>query len=541
MNKIIFKISKNLLTISLLNKETKTEDLNNTNIIDTKEILFSEDYISTNLDLVSSFLNVIIIKREVSRVIIKDYDIIPTILKIINLIPSIKDLFIKPEKSINYEMFLLLLDNKYLESINVYDIPQYLVERLDVNKGLDITIRSEILFISKFMEDNKLNTYSDIFYKKYIIINRIFDDNEKNEFETFMNINKYLKVIEFIYLNEETFNYISEYILNHHLENIKLIFNEETLDLEKTYPYIIKFKKKYERILKERNIILKINYSDNYKKNNFLKQLNLNFIKVSLISIIIVVLGMMSINIYKNYSDQEQYTNIENDLNKIMNTIEDNPEQENDFEIIEPTDEDLTTTTTTTSIYQKKYEKVFDQLLNINKDTVGWLTVNNTNIDYPVVQSNDNDYYLKRDYYKQKNRHGWIFVDYRNSIDELDRNTIIYGHNLANQTMFGTLRYSLNSSWYKKTKNQIITFNTTEKNMKWQIISIYKVPVTTDYLLVTFKTDDEYLNFLKMITKRSIYDFKQTYDANTKILTLSTCSNGHKQRLVVHAKLITED
>ena len=132
-------------------------------------------------------------------------------------------------------------------------------------------------------------------------------------------------------------------------------------------------------------------------------------------------------------------------------------------------------------------------------------------------------------------------MDYRNNIDELSKNTLIYGHNLANQKMFGTLRYALNSYWYKKAKNQIITFNTTKENMKWQIFSIYTIPVTTDYLETEFNSDGDYLSFLNMLSKRSIYDFKQTLTAEDKILTLSTCSNGTKNRLVVHAKLIKED
>ena len=70
-NKIVFKINKNILSVSLYKKELPYENLNNTNVIDTKEIIFSEDYINENIDLVSSFLNVIIIKREVNKVIIK--------------------------------------------------------------------------------------------------------------------------------------------------------------------------------------------------------------------------------------------------------------------------------------------------------------------------------------------------------------------------------------------------------------------------------------------------------------------------------------
>ena len=140
MDKIMFKITKNYLTVSLLKKDLPKENLNNTNVIDTKEIVFSKDYIFANQDLVTSFLNVIILKRNVTKAIINDYEIIEFILKIINYIPNIKELNIKPDKTINYNIFLLLLENKYLESISVYDIPGYLLERLDVNKDLKIEI-----------------------------------------------------------------------------------------------------------------------------------------------------------------------------------------------------------------------------------------------------------------------------------------------------------------------------------------------------------------------------------------------------------------
>ena len=543
MNKIVFKISKNNLSAALYSKDIK-EDLNNTNVIDTKEIYFSTLYIKENLELVSSFLNVIILKQNIHKVTIKDYDIIFPVLDIISLIPSIKELYIKPDKVLTYEMFLKILDNEYLTYINAYDIPKYLLERLDLTKQIDIDLRSEILFTSNFMESNKLNTYSDIYYKKSIIIDKDFLDTDTNDFLTFLNINKYLKQIEFSYFSNDLFELITNELLRLDIHNIKIIFNEQTLDIKRIYKPINDFKTKHEKSLKERNIIFKINYSDEYKKNNIFKQLNLNIIKGSLITIILAVILMIGINTYRNLNDNKQSDLIENDIKNIINdmTSTTTTTKNNDIEYIEPNSDDMEIiNSTTTSIYDIKYEMVFEKLLAINKDTVGWLTVNHTNIDYPVVLYKNNDYYLKKDYYQNNNRHGWIFMDYRNSIEHLGRNTIIYGHNLANQKMFGTLRYALNSSWYTKSSNQIITFNTLYTNMKWQIFSIYKVPVTNDYLTTDFRNNDEYLEFLNMIKSRSIYDFKQELTIDDKILTLSTCSNGHDQRLVVHAKLINEN
>ncbi len=541
MNKIVFKIVKNEIIVSLLNKDIK-ENLNNTNVISTKETYFSIKYINENLELVSSFLNVIIIKNNIHKCIINDKEATLITLKLINETNKIDEIILNYDESLKYDEFLEILNNKTLKNIELYDIPSYLLEQIDTNKDLQIRVRNEILFVSNFMSINKINTYSDIFYKKEIIIPE-FKEKDYTDFEDFMKINKYLKVLEFKYFSKKQFEFIFNIIIKMNLKNIRIIFDEKDVNLNNIIEYITKLKKDNEDFIKLSNINFKINYSNEYKKKNMFKQINLNVIKFSLLLVILSVGTMMLINLYVNYSDTEKYDNIENDLNKIKLDL-DIPTNNNEEEIIyiEPNNDDkervTITTSTTTTIYDVKYEKVFEKLLEINDDTVGWLTVNNTKIDYPVVKSTDNDYYLYRDYYKNKNRHGWIYMDYRNNVEDLSDNTIIFGHNLSNQKMFGTLRYVTNPSWYKKSSNQIITFNTTKENMKWQIISIYKIPVTNDYLIANFASPDKKLEFLKMVVERSIYNFNATYDENTKILTLSTCSNGSKERLVVHAKLI---
>ncbi|MBP3444531.1 MAG: class B sortase [Bacilli bacterium] len=544
MNKIVFKIVKNEIIVSLLNKDFK-ENLNNTNVINTKETYFSINYINENVELVSSFLNVIIIKNNIHKFIVNNEEATLITLKIIKNINKIDEIYLNYDNTLKYDEFIELLNNNYLKVINLFDIPNYLLEMIDVNKNLKVTIRNEILFTSNFMEINNINTYSDIFYKKEIYINE-FKDRDYLDFDSFIQINKYLKIINFNYFSKRQFDYIFNKLIKLNLKNIKINFNEGNINIQNVVEYINKVKKEKEDFILTNNINFKINYSKEFKKNNMFKQINLNFIKISLLFVILSVTLMMSVNLYRNYSDTKKYDDIENDLQKIKLDLDipENNNHDKDITFIEPNDDDkervtlTTTTTTTTTIYDVKYEKVFEKLKEINNDTVGWLTVNNTKIDYPVVQSTDNDYYLYRDYYKNKNRHGWIYMDYRNNIEDLSDNTIIFGHNLANQKMFGTLRYVTNPSWYKKSSNQIITFNTTKANMKWQIISIYKIPVTNDYLVANFASSEDKLNFLDMITQRSIYDFNATYDENTKIITLSTCSNGSKDRLVVHAKLI---
>lgn len=539
MIKIVFKVNGNCINAYKLLKDTPKEDLNKTNVIDTKELVFSDVYIKNNLELVSSFLNVIIIKRKINTVCIRDFELITIILDIINTIPNITNLIIKPDESINYDIFLKLLDNNYLENLEVYDFPRILLDRLDTNKKIVVKTRTEILFVSNFMKVNNLNTYSDIYYKKNIVISD-FTSDDKNDIVTFIKINKYLKEINFKNFSVSAFDFMMNLLIQNAKEDIKISFEYDNLK-DTDINVISKYKKVNERLLLNANITFKINYSEEYRRNNLFKQININFIKVSLGAVILVIIFMIGINYYKNYVDEQHYLGIENNLKEIIKVNQKKTEEENPLDVIEPGDEDFTTTTTTTTtVYDIQYEKVFSTLQEINKDTVGWLTVNNTRIDYPVVQAKDNDYYLRRDYYQNKNRHGWIFMDYRNNPDELNENTIIYGHNLANQTMFGTLRYALNSYWYKKSANQIITFNTPNENMKFQIFSIYTIPTTNDYLDITFPTTDAYQAYIDLVKGRSIYDFNIEVATDDKILTLSTCANGNDKRLVIHAKLIKE-
>ena len=179
----------------------------------------------------------------------------------------------------------------------------------------------------------------------------------------------------------------------------------------------------------------------------------------------------------------------------------------------------------------------FSNLRKTNSDVIGWIQVPETNVNYPFVQANDNDYYLHHAFDKKRNSAGWIFLDYRNDLENLNQNTIIYGHGRYDRTMFGSLKNLLKSSWLKNTDNHIIKLSTEYQNTLWQIFSVYHIPTTGDYLTTVFATEEEYQKFLDTMKSRSVYQFKTTVSATDKILTLSTCYND-KEKLVVHAKLI---
>lgn len=185
---------------------------------------------------------------------------------------------------------------------------------------------------------------------------------------------------------------------------------------------------------------------------------------------------------------------------------------------------------------QNGYKIDFEELEKQNKDIVAWLRVNNTNVDYPVVQATNNDYYLHHSFDKTQNSAGWIFLDYKNKLDGTDKNLIIYGHNRKDGSMFGTLGKALNEEWYKNEQNQQIEFITKNEKNIYKIFSIYQIPDEDYYITTTFNNNEEYLNFLNKIKSRSIYNFNVNLDENTQILTLSTCGASNKNRVVIHAK-----
>jgi len=179
----------------------------------------------------------------------------------------------------------------------------------------------------------------------------------------------------------------------------------------------------------------------------------------------------------------------------------------------------------------------FDELLKKNNDTVGWIKIDGTKVNYPVVQSEDNDFYLSHDFRKNNNIGGWIFADYRVNFETFGKNTIIYGHNMNNKTMFGSVPSMLYNGYLNNSSNNYIRISTPTCNTIWKVFSIYTIEPEVYYLKTNFRTEP-FDKFLTTIKNRSIYNFGIDVTDNDKILTLSTCDNSGTKRVVVHAKMI---
>lgn len=188
-------------------------------------------------------------------------------------------------------------------------------------------------------------------------------------------------------------------------------------------------------------------------------------------------------------------------------------------------------------LHTKLIDVDFDELRKINSETAGWIQLGGTNINYPYVQTSNNDFYLKHSFDRSYNTAGWVFEDFRNKNDGSDKNMILYAHGRNDGSMFGTLRTILTNGWRNNSNNYIVRTATDSDSSLWQVFSVYRVEVTTDYIQTSFSSDAEFQKFVDTLKGRSVQDFGATVSGSDKILTLSTCYNS-KERVVLHAKLI---
>lgn len=246
------------------------------------------------------------------------------------------------------------------------------------------------------------------------------------------------------------------------------------------------------------------------KKNKKYKEVIFNLIVYMILLFILIYSG---IKIYKWYKDKTSNKEI---VEQIKETV-----------VVEDKNE-----------YKEEYTIDFNKLKEQNKETVAWIKVNNTNIEYPVVKANNNNFYLNHSFDKSENLAGWIFADYRNKFDNTDKNIVIYGHNIRDGSMFGSMLNILNAKWYENEENTNITLYTENEKCMYKVFSIYKIENEDYYIKTEFKNDNEFEDFIKTLKKRSIKDFNVDVSKDDNILTLSTCANNNKYRVVLHAKKV---
>lgn len=175
-----------------------------------------------------------------------------------------------------------------------------------------------------------------------------------------------------------------------------------------------------------------------------------------------------------------------------------------------------------------------------NEDTIGYIYIVGTIIDYPVMYSGDNEFYLHNDFDKNPSYHGAVFLDYRCDYYDFSRtrNIILYGHRMRDGTMFRSLAYYLEKKFFDS--HSIVQFDTLAGEMQWEVFAIFETHTDFYYINTEFESDEEWVEFIKYCQSLSLYKTEIELSADDIVLTLSTCSLNKDYRVVVMARLISE-
>jgi sortase B len=177
-----------------------------------------------------------------------------------------------------------------------------------------------------------------------------------------------------------------------------------------------------------------------------------------------------------------------------------------------------------------------------NPEIVGFLEVEGTRIKYPVVRHRDNDFYLTRDLRGADARGGSIFMDYENRLDTLDQNTVIYGHNMKDGSMFHDLRKYKDPAFFEKHRSVRLT--TPYARTVWEVAAFMNTPIDLNYIQVYFPEGEGFAALLAEIKRRAAYDTGVTLSPEDRILNLSTCTGSPAEggkRYVLCARLVSEE
>lgn len=190
----------------------------------------------------------------------------------------------------------------------------------------------------------------------------------------------------------------------------------------------------------------------------------------------------------------------------------------------------------------------YRQMYETNTDLAGWIVIDGTDINYPVVQSKVyQEFYLDHNFDGEKDEAGSVFADARNNVFLPDDNIIIYGHNMKNGSMFGTLQYYLDKDYYNS--HNIVSFDTLYKRSTYQIavVGLSKISEESDgtfkyYDFINAENKKSFKNYVENIKKLEAYDTGVSLKYGDKLITLSTCNSVEKDgRLFIVAKEVKNE
>lgn len=249
------------------------------------------------------------------------------------------------------------------------------------------------------------------------------------------------------------------------------------------------------------------------------KTSNKKYILVPLIILLITLLCYLFYNFYINMRDKKLSENLQNGLTNCISTNEINNDMHNEL-----------------------IEKV-KELQNENEDIKAWIKINDTNVNYPVVQASDNNYYLYRNYKKENSNYGSIFIDSNSNIENPNSNIIMYGHNMKDGSMFKDLLKYADEEYYNNHK--YIEFVTNTSSSTYEIIAVFKSRIFYKneknvfryYQCTNLNNEQDYNYYVNNCKELSLYDTGVNAEYGEQIITLITCEySSENGRMVVVAK-----
>lgn len=190
-------------------------------------------------------------------------------------------------------------------------------------------------------------------------------------------------------------------------------------------------------------------------------------------------------------------------------------------------------------IVSRKIRPQFLDLKEINEDIVGWVSIEDTKINYPILQAEDNDYYLTKNYEKEESIAGSIFMDYRNDVESYNPNMVVYGHRMRDNSMFNSLKNFLKEDFFYNHKT--IQFDTMYESYTAEVFAAYSTTTDFDYIQTDFDNAIDFWVLTEKMRQKSKFQSDVSLNMEDQIITLSTCDytlDPDQGRLVVHAKLV---
>lgn len=267
------------------------------------------------------------------------------------------------------------------------------------------------------------------------------------------------------------------------------------------------------------------------------------------IAIVIACVAYIGISIYKTYKAQKAYEDLRKYKNPTSYPTATQTLTPSPTATMTPTATPSMSPTPTNSptptepVILQEYETLY----NMNNDMIGWIKLDDTVIDYPVmfIEGDVSEfYYLKRDFNKQDSNSGSIFVDGRcYAVGDRSQNVIIYGHNMRAGTMFAALHKLKDKSFWES--HHLIRFDTIYSEDLYEIVGVLKTPVYTSedkvfkiYNFINAKNEEEYKEFSSYVKEKSLFDTGLELQYGDETITLMTCTDRDRERLVVVARKI---